>query len=104
MKASEINAARSPNGGWTRETLAGWGIPWPPPRGWRRKLLRETDQASDHARECNLTCPNYDGAMADLHGALTVLIRRINGEADLASAAEWVRKNYPKRAAEVRCP
>lgn len=44
---------------------------------------------------------NYEGAMADLQSAITVLIRRINGEADLASAAEWVRLNYPSRASEI---
>lgn len=35
---SEIEAARTPRGGWTRETLAGWGVPWPPPRGWLKAL------------------------------------------------------------------
>lgn len=50
---------------------------------------------------CNLDCLNYEGAMADLDSAITVLIHRINGHADLASAAEWVRRNYPKRASEI---
>ena len=35
----EIEAAKTPQGGWTRESLAAWGVPWPPPRGWKRKLL-----------------------------------------------------------------
>lgn len=35
---AEIAAARTPRGGWTRATLASWGIEWPPPRGWRRRL------------------------------------------------------------------
>lgn len=33
-------SARTPQGGWTREQLAEWGIPWPPPKGWRIALLR----------------------------------------------------------------
>ena len=41
----EIEAARSPSGGWTKATLAGWGIPWPPPAGWRQALLRGDDGA-----------------------------------------------------------
>ena len=45
---------------------------------------------------------NYEGAMSDLDSAISVLIKRINGEADLASAAEWVRLNYPKRAGEIK--
>jgi hypothetical protein len=34
----EIEARRTERGGWNRETLAAWGIPWPPPQGWREKL------------------------------------------------------------------
>jgi hypothetical protein len=29
----------TPGGGWTKETLAGWGVPWPPPKGWKAALL-----------------------------------------------------------------
>jgi hypothetical protein len=39
LTEEEIEAARSPRGGWTAETLAGWGVSWPPPKGWRDKLL-----------------------------------------------------------------
>lgn len=35
---AEIEAARTPAGGWTRAQLAEWGVPWPPPKGWRREL------------------------------------------------------------------
>lgn len=34
----EVRKARTKRGGWTRATLAKWGIPWPPPKGWRRAL------------------------------------------------------------------
>lgn len=37
---SEIENARTPNGGWTRETLEGWGVPWPPPKGWKADLIK----------------------------------------------------------------
>lgn len=36
----EILAARTPRGAWTRATLAGWGVSWPPPKGWKERLLR----------------------------------------------------------------
>lgn len=36
--AAEIEAAKTPRGAWTRATLAGWGVPWPPPKGWRKRL------------------------------------------------------------------
>lgn len=39
LTEQEIDAARTEAGGWTRKTLAGWGVSWPPRRGWKRKLL-----------------------------------------------------------------
>lgn len=36
----EIEAGKSQRGGWTRAQLAEWGVPWPPPKGWRARLLR----------------------------------------------------------------
>jgi hypothetical protein len=35
----EIEAAKTLLGGWKRATLAQWGIPWQPPKGWRRLLV-----------------------------------------------------------------
>jgi hypothetical protein len=34
-----IAAAKSPGGSWSRATLAQWGVPWPPPRGWKEALI-----------------------------------------------------------------
>jgi hypothetical protein len=34
----EIAAAVTAKGGWTRAQLAAWGVPWPPPSGWKREL------------------------------------------------------------------
>jgi hypothetical protein len=34
----EVMALRTPAGSWTKKTLASWGVPWPPPKGWRVKL------------------------------------------------------------------
>jgi hypothetical protein len=34
----EILACRTSRGAWTRRQLAEWGVPWPPPRGWKRAL------------------------------------------------------------------
>ena len=35
----EIQLAMTKSGGFKRETLAIWGVPWPPAKGWRRALL-----------------------------------------------------------------
>lgn len=40
LTAADIERGKSPKGGWTRETLAGWGVPWPPPKGWKDDLLK----------------------------------------------------------------
>ncbi|WP_327286534.1 hypothetical protein OG974_32675 (plasmid) [Streptomyces sp. NBC_00597] len=34
----EVEAARSPKGGYSRAQLAAWGVPWPPPKGWKADL------------------------------------------------------------------
>jgi hypothetical protein len=34
----QIEAGKSPRGGFSRKTLASWGVPWPPPRRWRTAL------------------------------------------------------------------
>jgi len=34
----QIEAARTPKGGWTKAQLAEWGVAWPPRKGWRREL------------------------------------------------------------------
>lgn len=39
LTAEEIDARRSERGGWSRRQLAEWGVPWPPPKGWRLALL-----------------------------------------------------------------
>lgn len=39
MSEEEIEAGKSPAGGFTRAQLKKWGVPWPPPKGWRRGLV-----------------------------------------------------------------
>lgn len=39
VSLNEIYAARTPAGGWTKETLAKWGVPWPPKKGWKGRLI-----------------------------------------------------------------
>lgn len=57
----------------------------------RRAAERLADDRGDKA----------DAMEAELYEVLNVLIRRINGEADWKSAAEWVRLNYPGKAQDV---
>jgi hypothetical protein len=45
VSREEIEACRTPAGGYsfTRERLASWSVPWPPPPGWRQALERGED-------------------------------------------------------------
>lgn len=45
VSEADIIAAMTPKGGWKAKTLAGWGIAWPPPHGWRRKLVENFEAA-----------------------------------------------------------
>lgn len=38
VSEAEIDAAAPARGRWTRKQLAEWGVPWPPPKGWRKDL------------------------------------------------------------------
>lgn len=37
-----IDSLRSPSGGWTASALRLLGVPWPPKKGWRKRLLAES--------------------------------------------------------------
>jgi hypothetical protein len=37
----EIEAGKTAAGGYTASTLKQWGVPWPPPTGWKQKLRAE---------------------------------------------------------------
>jgi hypothetical protein len=39
LTAEEIEAGKTEAGGYTKAQLAEWGIEWPPPKGWKEKLL-----------------------------------------------------------------
>lgn len=43
----EINAAMTPKGGFTRAQLASWGVPWPPPKGWKESLIKRQPIGGD---------------------------------------------------------
>lgn len=57
MTAEEIEAKMTPAGGYTRATLAAWGVPWPPPKGWKDALV---------ARSVSGGAPKLVGKLLDL--------------------------------------
>lgn len=65
ITAAEIEAGRSPNGGFAQARLRAWGVRCPPKAGWRRRLLRTGVPSA---------CPYPDGFVpsADADGAVAV--------------------------------
>ena len=43
--ADDIERLRTSKGGWSRAQLAEWGVSWPPPKGWKKRLLQEAQDA-----------------------------------------------------------
>jgi hypothetical protein len=46
----EIERQRTANGGFTAATLAAWGVPWPPPKGWMARLIKGDDSLDDYTK------------------------------------------------------
>ena len=44
----EVAAASTNDAGWSRATLAEWGVPWPPPKGWKSDLERRWRERGGH--------------------------------------------------------
>ncbi len=73
--AAQIEAARTPKGGWTKATLAGWGVSWPPQKGWRDRLIAEAENAPPapglwpilalRSGQCRYACTPFHAARDD---------------------------------------
>ena len=51
LTREQILACRTERGGFTRATLAAWGVPWPPPKGWQKALMRGETPAYRRPRD-----------------------------------------------------
>ena len=38
---AKIESLKTEKGGWTKDSLKSLGVKWPPPSGWKSKLLQE---------------------------------------------------------------
>jgi hypothetical protein len=61
LTAEEIDAERSPKGGYSEATLASWGVPWPPPTGWKQALIAGLPLSDGLAAP---STPGVDGIIA----------------------------------------
>ena len=87
----EIEAAKTPSGGWTKEQLAKWGVPWPPPKGWREALM--TGHTEQHeAGERQWSASYVRGAQDDLASEIAKLPEDFPNYADrgcLCLSSDW---------------
>ena len=44
LSSEDIDATKTPAGAWTKRQLAEWGVPWPPPAGWKARLAANHGQ------------------------------------------------------------
>ena len=54
---AKIESLKTAKGGWTKASLASLGVSWPPPSGWKAKLLNDIE--CDHTwymREPGIQC------------------------------------------------
>ena len=58
----EIEASKTRKDGWSRATLQSWGVPWPPPSGWRQDLHRRWQEKNpgQHVHDFNIPGPIED--------------------------------------------
>jgi hypothetical protein len=47
VSLQKIMSKRTARGGWTAKQLAEWGVPWPPPQGWKRRLQQGKPETHD---------------------------------------------------------
>lgn len=45
-----LESLKTEKGGYTKETLAKLGVSWPPPKGWKKKLLEKNAQQTPFPR------------------------------------------------------
>lgn len=84
----EIDAARTPGGGWTRETLEGWGVSWPPPKGWRKALATPT-LSTGQSSTLGVWRANTAAMLGEDSAAVAFLDRKIEQQgADMAVLAD----------------
>lgn len=76
---AEIEAGKSAAGGWTRAQLAKWGVPWPPPKGWKKRLMRESQGKRSFVPRAKKTA-GHGKAYGDLYYQAGQHMRSIKNE------------------------
>lgn len=74
MTEEEIEAGRSANGGFTKAQLLMWGVPYPPPKGWKQTLM---SGGSFEEREEEIETPSPIRPDMDAHDLLREVVTAV---------------------------
>jgi len=89
LTREEIDAAKTAKGGWTKATLEGWGISWPPQKGWMDRLIEGFEpEMEPNAPESNPK--SLEGSL--LHQVVMAVIESGNG--DLLKGIDALNEYY----------
>lgn len=101
LTAEEIEAGKSPKGGFTRDQLEKWGVPWPPPKGWKRKLMGKPEQpdaqfSRSQQLRMTLTPDRYwklqemcDLTAIELHQYALIMLSKAIDRGDFLVVEDW---------------
>lgn len=94
----EIQAGKSEKGGWNKKTLAQWGVPWPPPKGWQESLIKG-EPLAERTVSSNALWSRFTGDEGGkfLHKVVMAVIETGNGEIlkDIEGLSEYYGNSLP---------
>jgi hypothetical protein len=92
MDAWEIEAKMTTHGGWNKRQLATWGVPWPPPRGWKQWAL-EASRGQSAPQWAKVPCPECEAEPGQFCSTILGPAYAASHAARGALAAEWADWN-----------
>lgn len=98
LTAEQIEAGKSPAGGWTKAQLAKWGVPWPPPKGWKEALLAGVPIADQQSPAEEPSSPDVSSL---LHQLVVAVYR--HGREDILTECPQVL-DYCRVVSDTRLP
>ena len=84
LTEADIEAGKSPKGGWTRKTVEAWGVPWPLVKGWKQRLLDENAPATSPARSKGHQAGNRRSKSGSLTESERYFLSLINPEGTIS--------------------
>ena len=72
----QVEAAMTPKGGFSRKSLAKLGVPWPPPKGWRKALTERPVTCKEIVRRGRKHAANYPSYESPYNNPLAERIAR----------------------------